>query len=286
MNQVGDLLGTDLFQIGRTQVTVGLMLTVTGVVAATLLFGRLARWATQRYFEKGRGADPEASRAFGIVAKLLIWFVGLELVLHVLDIRLGSILAAGGLVALAVGFASKNLMESFLSGSILRIEGTIKPGDLIIVNDQWLVVQRVALRCLWAKTYDGVWQSIPNALVAQSRVANLTRGSRQYRIKVEVGVTYESDLAVVRAALEETVAKLDWRSKSRDPGVYLREFGESGVKYGVYLWLDDASDTLRRRSDLHEAVWSALRQRNITIAHPQLDLHVDQEVIDAAAGNR
>jgi small-conductance mechanosensitive channel len=74
--------------------------------------------------------------------------------------------------------------------------------------------------------------SVPNSLVVQSRIANLTRGDRLYRIKVEVGVAYESDLTEVRATLEETAGKLDWRSKSRDPGVYLREFGESRVIYG------------------------------------------------------
>ncbi len=286
MNQVGDSLGTDLFQIGSTQVTVGLMLTVIGVAAATLVFGRLACWATERYFEKGRGGDAEGSRAYGIAAKLLIWFLGLELVLLVLNIRLTSILAAGGIIALAVGFASKNLMENLLSGSILRLEKTIKPGDLIIVDDQWLVVQRVALRCLWTKSFDGVWVSIPNSLVAQSRIANLTRGDRHFRIKVEVGVAYTSDLAEVRAALEETVAKLDWGSKSKDPVVYLREFGESSVNYGVYVWIDDAGATLPRRSDLHEAVWWALKNRNITIAYPQLDIHMDREVIDAVSCKR
>jgi small-conductance mechanosensitive channel len=286
VNQVEDWLGKDLFQLGSTQVTVGLMLTLILVVAATLLFGRLARWATERYFEKGRGGDAEASRAFGIAARLLVWFVGLEVVLHFLNIRLGSVLAAGGLLALAIGFASKNLIENFLSGSILRLEGTMKTGDLIIVEDRWLVVQRIALRCLWTKSFDGVWVSIPNSRVAQSLIANLTRGDRQYRIKVEVGVAYDSDLAEVRAVLEEAADKLDWRSRSREPGVYVREFSESAVTYGVYVWLDDASDTLKRRSDLHEAVWWALKHRNITIAYPQLDLHVDQEVLDAAAGKR
>ena len=70
----------------------------------------------------------------------------------------------------------------------------------------------------------------------------------------------------------------------KEPVVYLIEFGESSVNYGVYAWIDDANESLQRQSDLHDPVWWALKNRRITIAYPQLDMHLDQDMIDAVTG--
>ena len=83
---------------------------------------------------------------------------------------------------------------------------------------------------------------------------------------VQVGVAYESDLAVVRKSLEETVDNIPWRSTANSPEVYLREFGDSSVNYVIDVWLDDATESDRRRSDLHELIWQALKEKDITIA--------------------
>ncbi len=69
-------------------------------------------------------------------------------------------------------------------------------------------------------------------------VQNLTRHDRLHRIEARVGVAYESDLALVRKTLEETIDKLDWRSGARNPAVYLREFGDSSVNYDIDVWID------------------------------------------------
>ena len=122
---------------------------------------------------------------------------------------------------------------------------------------------------------------VPNSLVAQSVVQNLTRGDRLKRIQIQVGVAYASDLAVVRKTLEETVDKIPWRSTANDPAVYLREFGSSSINYDIDLWLDDVSGARKRRSVLHELVWQALKEKDITIAYPQLDLHLDPDVMGA-----
>jgi potassium efflux system protein len=130
---------------------------------------------------------------------------------------------------------------------------------------------------------DGEEILIPNSLIAESMVENLTRNDRLHRIQIRVGVVYESDLNLVRKTLEQTIDQLEWRSAARTPEVYLREFGDSSVDYDVDVWIDEVSDYRVRMSDLHESVWWALKEKGITIAFPQLDLHLDQNVVDAVA---
>jgi potassium efflux system protein len=276
VDTVDKLLAWPLFSIGDTQTTVGIALSAIGVVFATLLLGQLVQRAIQGFFENLHVKDHDAAKGYGIIVQVVIWIVGFELALHLLGIRLTTLFAASGFFALGAGFAVKNIVENFLSGAILRVEKTIQPGDVIVVNDKWLFIKRIGMRTTAALTYDGEEVLIPNSLVAQSVVTNLTREDRLHRIHVVVGVAFSSDLDLVRKTLEETVDQLEWRSQAKPPKVYLEKFGDSRVEYVVNVWIDDAGDSLARRSDLHEVIWRALRKQGISIAFRQLDVHVDR----------
>ena len=94
--------------------------------------------------------------------------------------------------------------------------------------------------------------------------------------RLQVSVSYESDLTLVRKTLEQVSDKLEWRSKTNSPEVLLQEFGDSSVNYSVDVWINDANDSKDRISDLYEAIWWALKDKDIRLAYRQLDLHMDQ----------
>jgi small-conductance mechanosensitive channel len=271
-----------LFTIGGTQTTVGSLLAVIVVGIVTIVTAHYVRKAVQALFDVAHDDKADSSRAFGMFAALLVYLVGFEIALHLLGLKLTTVFAAGGFLAVAAGFAAKNITENFLSGAILRAERTIRSGDLLIIHDQWITIDHIGARVTVATTFDGEEVLIPNTLIAQSVVVNLTRHDRFYRISTLVGVRYDADLKLVRRTLEETVDKIEWQSSNNSPFVNLDGFGESSVNYKVAVWLDDASDSGSRKSDLHEAIWWALKDKGITIAFPQLDVHVDQVPVDAA----
>jgi potassium efflux system protein len=283
LDSLDKILGWPLFNIGNAQTTAGMLLAAFLVIIATLLLAYLVRKAVQRFFLRMHNQDDHAARVFSISAQLIIWLIGFELILHLFGIRLTTLLAASGFLALGAGLAAKNIVENFLSGVIIRVEKVVWPGDLIIVDDRWLIIEHIGMRTIKATSYDGQEVLIPNAMMAQSMITNLTRGNRMYRIQVKVGVRYESDLTLVRSTLEDTIDKLEWRSQAMQPKVFLEEFGKSNVIYAVDVWIDDANDARRRRSDLHETVWGALKDKGILIAYAQLDVHLDQNVVDAVA---
>jgi len=283
LDELHKIASLPVFTIGGVQSTLGTLLSAFIVVIATILIAQLVRKSVHRAFKKLDDKEAHLAQIFGIVTQIIIWIVGFEIVLHFLGIQLTTLFAASGFLALGAGFAVKNIVENFLSGGILKLEKTIRPGDLIIVRDKWMFIQNIGLRVTTALTYSGEEVLIPNSLIAQSLVTNLTRNNRFYRIEVKLGVSYDSDLDLVRKTLEQTIEKLEWRSKAKEPILFLDEFGDSSVNYSVDVWVDDANDSRGRKSDLHEAVWWALKDKNITIAYPQVDLHLDQNVIDAMA---
>jgi len=283
MDAMNNLLAMPMFTVGDTQSTLGTLLATVIVVIATLFIGRLAKKAVQRLLNKFSEKESGTVRILGIVVQLIIWVIGFEIALHLLGIQLTTLFAASGFLALGAGFAVKNIVENFLSGGILRLEKTIRPGDLIVVNDSWMYIRQIGMRVTTALSYNGEEILIPNSQIAQSRVINLTRQNRLYRLVIKVGVSYRSDLDLVRKTLEQTINELEWRSQAKDPVLFLDEFGSSSVNYSVCAWIDDANDSRGRKSDLHEVVWRALKDNGITIAYPQMDLHLDHEVVKAIA---
>jgi potassium efflux system protein len=278
MESITNLLNVPLVTIGGTQTTIGTWLAAFITVIVTLLAARLVRGSVQKIFHRLDKAD-DIGNASGITAQFIVWLIGFELALHILGIQLTTLFAASGFLALGAGFAVKNIVENFLSGGILKAENTVRPGDFIVVNNKWLHIEKIGLRTVKAKTYDGEDILIPNSIIAQSMVQSLTRDNREHRIEIEVGVAYSSDLKLVRTTLEQALQSMEWRSQEHHPQVYLGEFGDSCVIYNVDLWIDNVNDSRARKSDLHEAVWWALKDAGITIAYPQMDVHIDQKTV-------
>jgi small-conductance mechanosensitive channel len=106
-------------------------------------------------------------------------------------------------------------------------------------------------------------------------VKNFTLQDSIIRLRAAVGVSYRSDMKQVAEVLESMAEGLDWRLRTYPPTVMLKEFGSSSVDWEVSVWTDDPWRAPQARSELMKAIWNALADAEITIAFPQLDLHLD-----------
>jgi len=188
--------------------------------------------------------------------------------------------------AIGLGLAMQNIMQNFVAGLILLLERAIKPGDVLQVEGRFVKVREMSIRTTIARTLDDEEIIMPNSLLVQSTVTNYTLRDSFYRLRTVVGVVYGSDMNLVRRVLERTADTLDWRSPDHAPVILLSEFGSSSVDWEVSVWIDEPWSVRRRKSQLNEAIWNAFRESGITIAFPQLDLHLDPPVVDAISGLR
>ena len=83
--------------------------------------------------------------------------------------------------------------------------------------------------------------------------------------------------------LGRVAVSMSWRNKTRDPVVLMVEFGDSAVVFEVSVWIDDPWVLRRARSDLNEAIWWTFKEKGIVIAFPQMDVHLDPEVLSLRA---
>jgi small-conductance mechanosensitive channel len=250
-------LDTPLFSIGSTEVTGALLVTAVLIVIVTLALSLLLRWWVVRLFEKRGSSDDDTIRSYGTFIQLLVIVIGIGIALHTIGINMTSVFAAGGLFALALGFALKNIAENLMSGVLLRLEHSIKPGDVIEVDGDMVKVTHLGTRSTTARTLEDEDILIPNSTLIKSNVTNYTLRDPLYRLSIEVEVPSEN-LDQIRATLESTARAIDWRAQDREPEVFLATRRGSMATYTVAVWIDDPWTTPERRSDLNEAVWKNL----------------------------
>ena len=284
MHKVHAILNAPLFTIGEVTVTTSTLLTGLLIVLAAQFVSVLLRAIIRRSL-RGRGVGAKGS--VGVATRLLHYTIllsGVAMALQTAGVKLGALFAAGAVFAVGLGFAMQNLAQNFVSGVILLLERSIKPGDILEVEGRVVRVQETGIRSTLVRTRDEEEMIVPNSTLVQATVKNYTLKDALYRLRVVVGVIYGSDMAVVRRTLEEVGEKLDWRIQDRACQILMLDFGSSSVDFEVAVWTDDPWLARVHASQLREAIWWAFKEHCITIAFPQVDVHFDPPVNDSLQG--
>ena len=277
------VLNTEIITLSGQAITAISLITFALIIFLTVTASRLLQKSANRAMDS-RSIHDAATRA--ITTKLIsftVLGVGVATAVTNIGINLGALFAAGAVFAVGISFAFQNVAQNFLSGLILLFERSIKPMDVLEVEDRVVRVEKMGIRATVARTRDDEQLIIPNTVLAQGTVKNFTMSDSHYRIRVPVGVEYGSDLKHVRQVLEQTVSGEQWRSL-RDPVVQLMGFGDSSVDYDVSVWTADPWTAPMVSSGLHEEIWWALKGADVVIAFPQLDVHLAPALEAAVAG--
>ena len=261
-----ETLARQLFSVVSIEVTIGQALAILVTLIVTFVLAWMAKRITIRHFERHGVKDDLSAKTAAKLVALVVVFVGFDVVLHFFGVRLASLFAASGMLALAAGFAAKDIVANFLSGIILRLDRTISPGDVIQVDERWLRIQQIGARTTVGKTANDEEILIPNSTLAQSTVTNLTREDDLSVIRTTIGVGLACDIEEVDRILLEAVRSLDWISTKRESAVFLGEFTRYSINFEVAVWIDDPDAALHARSKLNLALWSALNKAGITLA--------------------
>ena len=190
-------------------------------------------------------------------------------------IDLGALAIFSGAIGLGVGFGLQKIIGNLISGVILLMDKSIKPGDVIAVEGTYGWVNTLGGRYVSVITRDGVEHLIPNELLITERVENWTHSSSRMRLKVPVGVHYETD---VRQAIELCVAAAAAAPRVlQDPAprCLVRGFGDNSVDLEIRFWIADSHNGVANvKSDVMLQVWDSFHEHGIEIPYPQRDLHL------------
>lgn len=257
-------------QISLLSLTLALGVLVFGFLVASMLSNRISRLVASG------GSALRWRATLARFAGYTIRVLAVSTALQLSGIDIGKLLAAVAVVAVGIGIAMQKVAENFVSGLILLAERSIREGDIIEFDDTIARVQHMGIRATVALTLDDEEIIVPNSMLTQSAVKNLTLTEEIHRLRIRVGVSYRSDVDRVRAALIDAAESLEWRDQSYPPVVLLLDFGASAIDMEVSVWTRDVWGLRRGQSALRESVWRKLRAAGIEIPFPQLDVHVQR----------
>lgn len=275
-SRLGIWANTPLFTLAGTEVTAVSIVVFLFILVVTFWVSSILRRITHRWL-RARGVQEEGTIA---TSKRLLHYVvvlvGFGIAIETVGINLGTLFAAGAVVAVAIGFAMQNILQNFVSGVILLAERSITESDILSVEGRVVRVVRMGPRATVARTRDDEEIIVPNSTLVQSSVTNYTLRDSLYRIRTTVGVAYGSDMDRVKEVLREAGETIPERVPEKEPVVLLLEFGDSSVVFEVSIWAEDPWAARVTRSKLNMAIWQKLKEAGITIAFPQLDVHFDR----------
>lgn len=268
-----------LFDLGDSRVTISTLLIVVGVVMLSFRVSSVFQRQLTKNLEERGVANEGAVAVGGRLAHYLIVLIGLGVGLQTAGVDLSALFAAGAVFAIAIGFAVQNVAQNFVSGVIILVEGAIKPGDVLEVGGRIVRVKQMGIRSTVVLTMDNTELILPNSDLVASSVYNLTMSDRVVRIRVGVGVAYESDLEQVHGILKQVGEHFNERSQARNPVVLLKDFGTSSVDFELSIWTEEPWQIPILASKLRLAIWNAFKESGVVIAFPQIDVHLDEEVV-------
>ncbi|KKC27267.1 mechanosensitive ion channel family protein [Sphingomonas sp. SRS2] len=261
--------------VGSRQIT--LLGVLNGAVVIALLFigTRIAIRLIGRSIDQAGGLDRYQRVLIQKLVAVSFVVVAILMGIDLLGIDLTALAVFSGAFGLAVGFGLQKTFGNLLSGLILLMDRSVKPGDVIVVGDTFGWVNKIGVRAVSVITRDGKEHLIPNELLMTERVENWSYSSRDVRIRMPLAVAYDSDLDLAERLMIQAATECSRVLSTPSPNVWLRSFGERGVEYDVLVWISDPEQGVGNvQSDILRRIWRLFREHGIAIPLPQREIHI------------
>ena len=279
MEGLSRILNIVVLPLGDHQLTIGQIL-LTTILFIIGFF--LARWLEKKLSARlvERKVRAEVIHLIRRVFYILVITILVITALDLLNVPLAAFAFISGALAIGVGFGAQNIINNFISGWILMWERPIRIGDWVEIGEDIGVVEEINTRSTRLKRIDGVHLMLPNSKLLEDTVINWTRVDNILRSEVRVGVSYSSDVVLVKSLLDQIVREHKGILDKPEPQVIFEDFGDSSLVFDVYFWIEMSEGRSLRgtRSELRFKIAKIFEDNGIVIAFPQQDVHIDGSI--------
>ena len=217
----------------------------------------------------------------------IVYATAAVIALDVLGVNVMPFIAGAGVLGVAVGFAAKDTLSNLIAGILLIIDRPFEIGDRIEVwsapsgSASWGDVIDIGLRATRIKTTDNIVVIIPNNEIMTRDIVNYTIISSSIRVRVNIGIAYDADMAKAKALIIQAAQSADWILVEPAPKVVVRDFAESSVDLQLRVWIRDARKRMDTISYITDTVKTLFDENGIEIPFPKRDI----TIVDRHTGN-
>lgn len=267
-------------QLGNTRISLLDVLLVIAVILFVITLAWVATRLSRNLIKRITRFDSTQKLLAEKLSTVAIWALAFLIGIDMLGIDLTALAFFGGAFGLAIGFGLQKTFGNLISGILLLMDKSIKPGDVISVSDQAGneaigQIRKIGIRAISVITRDQTEHLIPNENLMVNQVVNWSYSSRDVRVKAPVGVSYGSDLELVSKLLYQAVDETDRILAAPKPRVNLMGFGDNSVDFEIRFWIQDPEEGLANiRSDVYMRIWQLFKENEVEIPFPQRDLNL------------
>jgi len=279
MESIKRLLEFELFTVGEHTLKVLAIFSILFIVTVTKIILWLIKRALNRKTTSTK-FDTKDSYALFQIIKYVIWVIALGFILEALGIKVTVLIAGSAALLVGVGLGLQQTFNDIISGIILLTEKSIGIGDVLDIDGVVVKIQKIGLRTSKGITNDDISMLIPNSLMTTNKVINWSHQNRNSRFRIDVGVSYGSDVDLVIKVLEDSAIEHEDVGDKQIVEARLLNFGNSSLDFQVLFYTEDIFSIEKIKSDIRRIIHKNLASNNIAIPFPQLDLHIKESKAD------
>jgi len=251
------------------------ILTIALLLAVLISLASFASRMTERRLRDADWVTPTGRVLLNKTIRIGLFVFAILISISTAGIDLTALAVIGGAVGFGIGFGLQKVFSNLISGLILLMDKSIKPGDVITVENTYGWVNKLGARYVSIITRDGIEHLIPNETMITEPVSNWTHSDANTRLRIPIGVHYETDLELATRLGVEAAQSQSRVLNDPAPRCLVKGFGESAIDLEIRFWIQDADSGVSNiKSAVILEVWRLYRENGIKIPYPQRDLHI------------
>jgi small-conductance mechanosensitive channel len=265
---------------GKSRVTLWSVLKLLFTLTLFVLVAAwISRWVERR-LKKLSNIAPSTRIGIGKFANAFLIGLSILMGLNAAGVDLTALTVLTGAIGLGLGFGLQSIAANFVSGFVLLMDRSIKPGDVISLSGQsgtstenfgW--VQELRGRYVVVRDRDGVEMLVPNQQLISNAVINWSYTDPRIRLKLPIRISYRDDPELAMQILLEACEGKTRVLSDPAPVARLMHFSDSGIEMELRFWISDPQEGVNNvRSDVNRAIWRLFKQHKLTMPTAQREI--------------
>lgn len=270
------LLDSAALNLGTLRLSLWTILQAAVMLGLTFAIARFLSGSTTASIKKNEDISPSMQVLVIKFMQVLLYGAAFFIGLKIVGVDLTGLAVLSGAIGVGLGFGLQKVVSNLVSGVIILLDKSIKPGDVISLGETFGWINSLGARYVSVVTRDGKEYLIPNEDLITGQVVNWSHSNDYVRLDIFFGTAYGDDPHVVRKVAIDAAMSVDRVLRNpKTPVCHIVGFGDSSVDYILRFWIEDPTGGLTNiRGNVYLALWDAFREAGIHFPFPQREVRV------------
>ena len=273
LDNVTSLLDLASFSMGQVRVSLLILIKAVFMLALLLWLAAVVGDFLDQRIRRDLDLTPAFQVLVGKTIKFLLITAAFLVSLSSVGVDLTALTVLSGAIGIGIGFGLQKVASNLISGMIILLDRSIKPGDVIAVGNSFGWISSLNARYVSLVTREGIEYLIPNENFVSETVVNWSYSDRSIRHEIKFGVSYNSDPHLIRKIAVGAVSNVARVLDNPAPVCHFSDFGDSSIDFVLRFWIDDPENGMANvKGAVMLALWDAFKEHNIDIPFPHREV--------------